>query len=1215
MSETMLTGLCPNCGNKLVYGKGESTVFCFACDSSVDTSVFSEKTQSGNVGSVGAAPALSMMMGFDNPESGIVYVENYFENYNWEEYQGTTEIAISEISEIIEKNKIKNGASGQSWYLDYKGLAVPVRKKLEGLTELEKTIGEKYNPEDNTEVYASFDTYGKIIRALDRNKAAIFKQLDSDVKYAQKFSLSADKLTEMQKDLTDLKKIFDAKVREVKEISEVPSYAAAKEELNRQKSLEFSQMGIDAASVYQSACDKLAESNPNKSEALAMFESIRGYADSIEYIKKINRYFNYNFEFFRFMGKTFIFKEEASMPVALNVSKILKKDQQTETEIQTSLSLYEVVNGVPADTPMIKGIEQIITCYASRLYYFKKDKGITCFDVFSKIETSLDTGKKEDYLCDGDDYDIRFLRNGSGFFFKKKLALKESKKGCLSFLKKAQPEERKNNFTVILVDMKSNSSRPIVPEMVDIADYYEDELFYTISAPTEKDKDKTCLMVCDVVKGTNSKILDEDCEIHNVLKGHVVYSLWKPNAYNRDLRVYNVENGQDTLIEDNIFDYFCVAKDKIYYTIGNDEYCPLMRNNLDGTERMEIMRNVENIIGERGGWLYVKKGGGYNSTLVKVNADGKNRVVVCSQFKEIVEFTENYLYYLDCWDNLHIVRTDGRENRIIANDMERNTKGNDGIIINQDSICYERKELVDDDVVSRSLYKMDMQGRNVKKLVFDIARMKDFDENSLYYSKEEDLRYKVTTPSEKKNGEPTVSYATYHVKRYFVYNKNTEKSKLILTLGLPSGKVSQKGGCFGKKSTDKEIIYEPVPEVRTFKRKGLAKAGSVFAEQTGVTATAASTSATAKVSNLFGSLKSKLAKKPKMKGGKKSGAKASGSKAGLLFGFLFVVFAFIGIANLNSNALGLVVASFVLAVASAGIAVWCLGILPMKAPSVSKVTPISYVALAVFMLISGIVGAINLGGSSMSNAIKAKEMTSVDDYIEVKLDGDYGGTWYKFTPERDDNYVIAVSCIGALEVTEDMSMEEAEEVLKNGGFDETYSIELYLDGTNPYEEASEKYESAVGSVSMTYEMREGETYYFEIRGGEAKKCALGILGMNAELEEEGEESESSEDDKFADAKSAKTGTKTNTASIETKGGTVMYTFNTGSTKYWAVEVTEASKTVVVTVYDADGEEMNSYEIQSGDSVSLDGLSKNKDYYFEVGFKSGKGDIQFKLYED
>ena len=43
MSETMLTGLCPNCGNKLVYGKGESTVFCFACDSSVDTSVFSEK--------------------------------------------------------------------------------------------------------------------------------------------------------------------------------------------------------------------------------------------------------------------------------------------------------------------------------------------------------------------------------------------------------------------------------------------------------------------------------------------------------------------------------------------------------------------------------------------------------------------------------------------------------------------------------------------------------------------------------------------------------------------------------------------------------------------------------------------------------------------------------------------------------------------------------------------------------------------------------------------------------------------------------------------------------------------------------------------------------------------------------------------------------------------------------------------------------------------
>ena len=59
MSETMLTGLCPNCGNKLVYNQGESTVFCFACDSSVDTSVFSDKTSSASVGG-GASAALSM---------------------------------------------------------------------------------------------------------------------------------------------------------------------------------------------------------------------------------------------------------------------------------------------------------------------------------------------------------------------------------------------------------------------------------------------------------------------------------------------------------------------------------------------------------------------------------------------------------------------------------------------------------------------------------------------------------------------------------------------------------------------------------------------------------------------------------------------------------------------------------------------------------------------------------------------------------------------------------------------------------------------------------------------------------------------------------------------------------------------------------------------------------------------------------------------------
>ncbi|MBQ8322820.1 MAG: DUF5050 domain-containing protein [Clostridia bacterium] len=1206
MSETSLTGLCPNCGNKLVYGKGDATVFCNACDSSVDTSMFSDKASSnGSVGGVGAssAAALSMMMGFDNPESGIVYVENYFENYDWEEYQGTTEIVISEIAEIIEKNKIKNGANGQSWYLDYKGLAIPLRKKLEGLAELEKKIGEAYNPEDNTEAYASFDTYCKILAALEKNKAAIFKQLDSDVKYAQKFSLSADKLTEMQKDLTDLKKAFDAKVREVKEIAEVPSYAAAKEELNRKKSLEFSQMGIDAASVYQSACDKLADANPNKSEALAMFESIRGYADSIEYIKKINRYFNYNFEFFRFMGKTFIFKEESIMPAALNVSKILKKDQQTDMEVQTALSLYEVVNGVPADEPIVKGIEQIITCYASRLYYFKKDKGITCYDVFSKIETALDSGKKEDYLCDGEEYDLRFLRNGSGFFFKKKLSLKEEKKGCFSFFKKAEPVERKNNFTVILVDMKSNSSRPIIPEMVDIADYYEDELFYTISAPTEKDKDKTRLMVCDVVKGTNSKILDEDCQIHNVLKGHVIYSLWKPNAYNRDLRVYNVENGQDVLIEDNILDYFCVAKDKIYYTIGNDEYCPLMRNNLDGTERMEIMRNVENIVGERAGWLYVKKGGGYNSVLVKLSGDGKTRVVICTQFKEIVEFTENYLYYLDCWDNLHIVRTDGRENRVIANDMERNTKGNDGIIINKDSICYERKELVDDDVVSRSLYKMDMQGRNVKKLVFNIARMKNFDENSLYYSKEEDLRYKVTTPSEKRNGEPTVSYATYHVKRYFVYNKNTEKSKLILTLGLPSGKVSQKGGCFGKKKTDKEIIYEPVPEVRTFKRKGLAKAGSVYAEQNGAPASTVS-SVVSTVGGLFGSLKNKLTKKsasaPKAK--KSSGAKGS------MFGALLVVVAIMllsmGISFLGMGAsLVAVILSFVFALISAAVALACLGILPVAKLSGKKKTGILYVLLAVFMLVVGIVGAVKLPGSSKDNAIKAKETATYEDAIEVSLDSNLD-RWYKYTPERSETHRIVVW-------NGDVETQEYD------------SRQLYV---YVYDEE----ENSVGSgtnygnpVMLQIDLEAEQTYYISISteydpDDKSHECNLYIIGETTAMG-----GDSSANDKFADASVAKTGSsssKKNSVDIEEKGASALFSFETTSTRNatWNL-VNNATTSIKVTIYDEDKEVVEEYDgvsVSSGSTLEISGLSRSSTYYVEVAYKSSTktGSFSFNLYE-
>ena len=118
---------------------------CYACDSVISVEEFSSKTAASAAGegfNVGSMPL--MMMGFDNPESGVVFVENFFDNYDWEGYAEDTDIAIPEIAEVVKTNKMKNGACATSWYLDYKATAYPVRKKIEGLAMLQNKMAKTY---------------------------------------------------------------------------------------------------------------------------------------------------------------------------------------------------------------------------------------------------------------------------------------------------------------------------------------------------------------------------------------------------------------------------------------------------------------------------------------------------------------------------------------------------------------------------------------------------------------------------------------------------------------------------------------------------------------------------------------------------------------------------------------------------------------------------------------------------------------------------------------------------------------------------------------------------------------------------------------------------------------------------------------------------------------------------------------------------------------
>ena len=839
MSE-LLTGSCPNCGSKLSYDPNESTVTCFACDSTVRIGeIAGSKAQAA----IGAPSAFAMFTGFDNPESGVVFLENKFETYDWEAYQQLPDLEIPEINEVIANNQVKNGAVPETWYLDFKGLFVPVSKKFEGLQKLEEEIVEKFNPIDPTEIFAAFDTYKLVGAALLEAKDDIVKYLESAVKFAERFALKADRLKEIKADLATIEAKFAAlatktvtttvgKAKEVvkktvivDKIEELPAYKKAKDAYAAKVAGEFTAKGINAKEVYENAA-KAYEAG-DVSTALRLFESIRAYSDSALYIDKMSQYFDFYGEVYRFGGRHFIYKEEDYTKEALNLKKLTKKMKAQRAEAGeadiSALSLYEIVNGIPAEESTVKGIEQVITCYGTKLFYFKTRKGIACYDLATGTETMIDTGSEDLYKNENGEFECGFAKHAPIFYVRKKF--REDIKGCLG-KKKGTKENELNPYTLLLIDMSTNSCRVAVTEMVEIKLRKDDKIFYSFAYKAEKakgflgcfgkkkdEKPKSKLMCCDLEKGTTQEVLNDDCDICAVTGDIVLYTLWKNNDLNEDLHAYNMATAEDILIEKNIYEFFDLIEDKVYYTIGNAQFRPLVRANLDGSEREQVMLNVKKVEMIRGGWFYVTKGAGVNAVLTKIRVDGKDAKVLCHGIKKVVRFDGNYIYYTTVYGDLRVVRVDGIGDKLVVQDV-------DTIFPAEDGLYYCREELVDDGEEALSLYHMDKDGKGIRKIVFNVDRVQnDPISNTIYYSKKDLTRFKVFKPGK----EDKAHYEFLTITKFYAMKKAEAgqpagEPQLYLTLGLPEHE--KKKGCLAK--FKKDNVYVEAPIVHSYKTRGLS---------------------------------------------------------------------------------------------------------------------------------------------------------------------------------------------------------------------------------------------------------------------------------------------------------------------------------------------------------------------------------------------------------
>lgn len=834
-------GYCPECGNTLHYDKSEKTVECPFCAHMVEVEdIKSPSTVRMEIDKPIESSSVSFAMEIDNPDSALVYVENFFKKYDWSSYKQNPVIPVSEIDGVVNKHTVKYGANPASWILDFESKIVPLTAKLEGLRELEESFVSLYDGKDNAELMPRYRLYERITVSVKEAAESIFSALQSDIEYAQRFGASDTAINTMKLRFNCAVELYNQNVHDFNSYKDLPSVVKAIERRNEAAADKLNAGGIDAKATYEKAV-RLYNSQNNKSAALHLFEAIRDYSDSIEYINKSNLYFNFDSKLLKLADKHFLLKQVT--PPTFNVRKpedsANSSDSTNETpkipirEAKPTLSLYEVISGKACEPAAVSGITYILSFYGNKLFYIKRNRSLCSYDLYSHVETELDRGNVGDYQKEPPFWS----KDGTTFYIRKNLSpFKAEQTGCikslLSVFKRKTPSftDTKNNFALIKVDKVNNVASVEIDRLVDITEFYNDRLFYIAyntvgDAVGPKLAPVPSYMVMDLKTGKKSKVLGDDCHIHNVVGDNVIFTTWEPNEYNQTLYSYNLKTDVTSLIEANILGYFDTVDDRVYYRVGNKKYAPLFSNNLDGSDRQEVMRAANEIYTVYDGWIYFIRGKRRNTTLFKMTPDGKETVPICTDVALIISINDVYVYYFDSKGVLHVADNGGKTNKIIADDIDQSN-----IIIDRDFIFFLRREPVGKDKTSYSLYKMNIDGSNIKKLLFNVNKIQNYDENSIYVYKCATTKYIATeTENDLVQNEKMVKYK---VSRFFIFDKNAETESLILSVGNPDEKSNvEKRGCFRKKIKH-AVTYKEVPSNIPYRKEGIARAGQIYAQQT-----------------------------------------------------------------------------------------------------------------------------------------------------------------------------------------------------------------------------------------------------------------------------------------------------------------------------------------------------------------------------------------------
>lgn len=677
---------CPSCGANLKAQNTTDAITCVYCNNTVVP--VTEPTVTAPKNEAGGFSGVLKVEGIKTSSSALAYIEQFFEDYDWEAFAYAQTLSIAEIDKLADSLKVSSADDKNTWFACFKAAYVPFINKLAGCNKILASIVEEYK-KDNLDAYSKFDAYKRISSMINMHRDGIVTALEKIATNASKYGASDSEISSLHTDIENVKGA--SFVETYNDIESIPQIRSFINEKNARISQTLAAKGINAEYEYANAVALINERR--FVEALNTLLRLEGYSNANTLIEKIDKYFLIS-DVLEIDGKLYYFK----------------KDQSE----YSTYCLYPTVNGTVGFKPIIRNISNIITNYADMLYYISSNNRLKRYNLATNVEEKL--------------YDKRVDKKFINIYKRRAFLLAD---------KSADYSSKKE---LVELNLSTGAVRTILEDVKAIVSCEGNKIIYTVSEKINgnsyETQYRTLTNILDVDLMTITPLGDSKLSVEGFMNNYVVYTKLSPNEYNKSLYIKSLNTAEpERLIEQNIYSFCDIIENKLFYYIGNSKNQSLITINCDGTERKEWRRFISKILFEQGGWLYFIRRAGYNAVLCKSRLDGSKYSIIAGDIDEFIDIKNGYLYYINSDATLVKVRMDGSNLQELCDDVETvlSVKENKIIFVSiDDKISTGTLEFATTKLV-KSIYAVDFSGSGKIKLAYNVTTAKEYDENTVYY--------------------------------------------------------------------------------------------------------------------------------------------------------------------------------------------------------------------------------------------------------------------------------------------------------------------------------------------------------------------------------------------------------------------------------------------------------------------------------------------------